>query len=90
MNLHEYQAKKLLRKFKLPLLNGVSYKEKLDSLLSDIDTLNGPPWVVKSQIHAGGRGAGRFKNTFNNKGGVQVITSKSETISIASSMMAIF
>ena len=87
MNLHEYQAKKLLRKFKLPLLNGVSYKEKLDSLLSDIDTLNGPPWVVKSQIHAGGRGAGRFKNTFNNKGGVQVITSKSETISIASSMM---
>ena len=87
MNLHEYQAKKLLRKFKLPLLNGVSYKEKLDSLLSDIDTLNGPPWVVKSQIHAGGRGAGHFKSTFNDKGGVQVITEKSEIISIASSMM---
>ena len=37
---------------------------------------NGPPWVVKSQIHAGGRGAGYFKNSLMTKGGVQVIQDK--------------
>jgi succinyl-CoA synthetase beta subunit len=87
MNLHEYQAKELLRQYKLPLLNGRFYIEKLDELLLDLDNLKGPPWVVKSQIHAGGRGAGYFKNIFNKKGGVQIINEKSELISVASSMM---
>lgn len=87
MNLHEYQAKKLLAKFNLPLLAGNSYKRKLDDLEEDLDNLKGPPWVVKSQIHAGGRGAGYFKNSFNNKGGVQVINNRSEVLQIASSMM---
>ena len=87
MNLHEYQAKELLLKFNLPILKGKSYKEKLHGLDSDLNSLEGPPWVIKSQIHAGGRGAGYFKNVFNDKGGVQVVTSKSEIISIAKSMM---
>ena len=87
MNIHEYQAKELLRKFKLPLLNGKSYNEKLESLELDLEILNGPPWVVKSQIHAGGRGAGKFQNNFNNKGGVQIINDKSKILSIASSML---
>lgn len=87
MNLHEYQAKKILAKFNLPVLNGNSYKLKLDNLEEDLENLKGPPWVVKSQIHAGGRGAGYFKNSFNNKGGVQVINTKSEVLEIASSMM---
>ena len=87
MNLHEYQAKELLRQYKLPLLNGRFYIEKLDELFLDLDNLKGPPWVVKSQIHAGGRGAGYFKNIFNKKGGVQIINEKSELISVASSMM---
>ena len=87
MNLHEYQAKELLLKFGLPLLKGKSYIEIIDGIENDIDNLKGPPWVVKSQIHAGGRGAGYFKNSFNKKGGVQVVNKKSDAISIALSMM---
>jgi|TARA_B110000438_G_scaffold73860_1_gene73992 succinyl-CoA synthetase beta subunit len=87
MNLHEYQAKKLLLRFGLPLLKGKSYIKTLDGIDSDLSDLQGPPWVVKSQIHAGGRGAGYFKNSFNNRGGVQVVSEKSDVISIASSMM---
>ena len=65
MNLHEYQAKELLLKFELPLLKGKSYVNTLDGIENDLNNLKGPPWVVKSQIHAGGRGAGYFKNAFN-------------------------
>ena len=87
MNLHEYQAKELLRQFNLPLLNGKAYVDKLDGIKLHLLDLKGPPWVVKSQIHAGGRGAGYFKNSFNGKGGVQIIFEKSEVLSVASSMM---
>ena len=87
MNLHEYQAKELLLKFELPLLKGRTYIKILDGIEDDLRNLKGPPWVVKSQIHAGGRGAGNFKNSFNKKGGVQVISDISDVISIASSMM---
>ena len=87
MNIHEYQAKEILKNFGLPVLNGKSYNKNLDSIESDITDLKGPPWVVKSQIHAGGRGAGYFKNSFNDKGGVQIIFEKDQVSSIASSMM---
>ena len=87
MNLHEYQAKELLLQFNLPVLKGRSYEKKLQDVESDLANIKGPPWVIKSQIHAGGRGAGYFTNAFNDKGGVQVINSKSETISIANFMM---
>ena len=87
MNLHEYQAKEILKKFSLPLLNGLSYVESLDSLQQDLDKLKGPPWVVKSQIHAGGRGAGHFITPLNNKGGVQVVHSKKEAEDIAKAML---
>ena len=87
MNLHEYQAKEILLKFELPLLNGASYIKDLDGIEDDLNNLQGPPWVVKSQIHAGGRGAGHFKNSFNKEGGVQVVNDKSKIFSIASSML---
>ena len=87
MNLHEYQAKEILKKFNLPLLNGFCYVESLDSLQQDLDKLKGPPWVVKSQIHAGGRGAGHFITPLNNKGGVQVVHSKKEAEDIAKAML---
>ena len=87
MNLHEYQAKEILKKFNLPLLNGFCYVENLDSLQQDLDKLKGPPWVVKSQIHAGGRGAGHFITPLNNKGGVQVVHSKKEAEDIAKAML---
>ena len=54
MNLHEYQAKELLLKFELPLLKGKFYIDTLDGVEDDLNNLKGPPWVVKSQIHAGG------------------------------------
>ena len=87
MNIHEYQAKEILKNFGLPVLQGKSYSKNLDTLHADIEDLNGPPWVVKSQIHAGGRGAGHFKNSFNDKGGVQVVFEKKDVLSIAQSMM---
>ena len=59
----------------------------LDGLEQDLDKLQGPPWVVKSQIHAGGRGVGRFITSFNNKGGVQVVHSKKEVVDIANAML---
>ena len=87
MNLHEYQAKELLRKHKLPVLKGISYVENLSNLEKDLEIIKGPPWVVKAQIHAGGRGAGKFKNNFNNQGGVQIITEKLDIKKSAYSML---
>ena len=87
MNLHEYQAKELLNQFELPLLKGKSYIETLDGIQSDLKKLKGPPWVVKSQIHAGGRGAGHFKKPFNENGGVQIVSDISKVPLIASSML---
>jgi len=87
MNIHEYQAKEILKQYGLPVLKGKSYNKNLKTLKDDIADLKGPPWVVKSQIHAGGRGAGYFKNSFNDKGGVQVVFEKNEVSSIAQSMM---
>ena len=87
MNIHEYQAKEILKNFGLPVLEGKSYNKNLETIAADIEDLKGPPWVVKSQIHAGGRGAGHFKNSFNDKGGVQVVFEKKDVPSIAQSMM---
>ena len=87
MNIHEYQAKQILKNYGLPVLKGKSYNKNLETLDADIKDLKGPPWVVKSQIHAGGRGAGHFKNSFNDKGGVQVIFDKDNVSSVAKSMM---
>ena len=87
MNIHEYQAKEILKNYGLPVLKGKSYNKNLETLDADMKDLKGPPWVVKSQIHAGGRGAGHFKNSFNGKGGVQVIFEKDNVSSVAQSMM---
>ena len=48
MNLHEYQAKDLLRKYNLPILEGKSYIENVDDLEKDLQNIKGPPWVIKS------------------------------------------
>ena len=87
MNIHEYQAKEILKNYGLPVLKGMSYNKNLETLDVDIKDLKGPPWVVKSQIHAGGRGDGLFKNSFNDKGGVQIIFDKENVSSVAKSMM---
>jgi succinyl-CoA synthetase beta subunit len=74
MNIHEHQAKSLLAGFGVTIPKGrVVYS--LDDAEAAASELGGPIFVVKSQIHAGGRGAGHFKNNETGKGGVRVVTS---------------
>ncbi len=86
MNIHEYQAKELLRKFGVAVPRGkVAYTAaEAEAAAKD---LGGPIWVVKSQIHAGGRGAGRFKDDANGKGGVRVVKSIDEVRRNAAAML---
>jgi succinyl-CoA synthetase beta subunit len=74
MNIHEYQAKALLKGFGVAVPRGaVAYTaEEAKKVAGD---LGGPVWVVKSQIHAGGRGAGHFAEKPQGKGGVRVVKS---------------
>ena len=60
MNIHEYQAKELLKRHGVAVLDGyVAWTA--DEAAAAAAKLPGPVFVVKSQIHAGGRGAGRFR-----------------------------
>ncbi len=71
MNIHEYQAKELLRKYGVAVPRGsVAFTpEEAENAARE---LGGPIWVVKSQIHAGGRGAGRFTDDPDGDGGVRL------------------
>ena len=60
MNIHEYQAKELLQKFGVPVPAGYPAMS-VDEAVEAAKKLPGPLWVVKAQIHAGGRGKGKFK-----------------------------
>src|SRR5690349_13714453 len=78
MNIHEYQAKALLGEFGVPMSKGfpVLRPEDADSATKSVP---GPIWVVKSQIHAGGRGKGKFKEaSAGDKGGVRIAKSAEE------------
>ena len=87
MNIHEYQAKAVLRAFAAPLANGFpafTPEEAEDAARK----LGGPLWVVKSQIHAGGRGKGRFKEaSAGDKGGVRLAKSIEEVKAFARQML---
>src|SRR5919109_304556 len=86
MNIHEYQAKALLAKFAVPLLRGsVAYTK--DEAMDVARKLGGAVTIVKAQIHAGGRGKGRFKNDPNGKGGVRIARSIDEVGQHASAML---
>ena len=75
MNIHEYQAKAVLRQFGVPVPRGVAVF-KPDEAEAAAKELGGPVWVVKSQIHAGGRGKGTFKEAeAGSKGGVRIVKS---------------
>jgi len=87
MNIHEYQAKKLLKKFGVAVPRGqVAYT--VDEAVQAANELGGPVYVVKSQIHAGGRGAGRFKDDPDGKGGVRVVKSTDEVRENANQMLS--
>lgn len=86
MNIHEYQAKELLRRYDVLVPHGrVAFTP--DEAAHAARKLGGPVWVVKSQIHAGGRGAGRFADDSSGKGGVRVVKSIDDVRSSAVQML---
>ena len=87
MNIHEYQAKQLLKQYGIPITEGApafTVREAVEAA----EQLPGPLWVVKAQIHAGGRGKGRFKESVaGDKGGVRLAKTKSEVEEYAQQML---
>ena len=80
MNIHEHQAKQVLKEFGAPIAKGAAITA-LNQAEAAVASLPGPVWVVKSQIHAGGRGKGKFKElAANAKGGVRVSLSAEEAL----------
>ena len=73
MNLHEYQGKELFAKFGLPVSNNAVVKSP-DDILSACRDIGGDKWVVKAQVHAGGRGKA---------GGVKLVDTPEEAIEFA-------
>lgn len=87
MNIHEYQAKALLHEFGVPISRGVPVLKPEDAEAA-AKQLPGPIWVVKSQIHAGGRGKGKFKeDSAGDKGGVRIAKSAAEVSEYAKQML---
>jgi succinyl-CoA synthetase beta subunit len=87
MNIHEYQAKALLRNYGAPVSDGrvVLRAEDAKTAAGELD---GPLWVVKAQIHAGGRGKGSFKEAdAGEKGGVRLAKSVEEAADEAKRML---
>ena len=87
MNIHEHQAKAVLREFGAPVARGQAIH-----VLADVDAavraLPGPVWVVKAQIHAGGRGKGTFQEPeAGDKGGVRLARSPQEVKTFAEQML---
>ncbi len=86
MNIHEYQGKELLKAYGVAVLDGhVAWTP--EEAVEAAKKLPGPVYVVKSQIHAGGRGAGKFKDDPNGKGGVRLAKSLDEVRDAASAMI---
>ena len=86
MNIHEYQAKELLRRYGVPVPDGhVAWSpEEAEKAAT---RLPGPVFVVKAQLHAGGRGAGRFTDDPKGKGGVRLAHSPAEARAMAEAMI---
>jgi succinyl-CoA synthetase beta subunit len=84
MNIHEYQAKALFEKFGVPVPKGAPAKTPEDFINALADLPDGPT-MVKSQIHAGGRGKGTFTDGF--KGGVKFCKTKHDAKEIAGKML---
>ncbi len=83
MNIHEYQAKALFEKFGVPVPKGVPAHTPTEFELA-LSAFPPGPIVVKSQIHAGGRGKGTFTDGF--KGGVKLAKTKAEALKLANKM----
>ena len=87
MNIHEHQAKALLKEYGAPVASGVAIFSA-DEAEAAAKSLPGPLYVVKSQIHAGGRGKGKFKELGPDaKGGVRLAKSVEDVIANAREML---
>ena len=87
MNIHEYQAKAVLKEYGVPVSNGRAIMQASEAEAA-AKALGGPLWVVKSQIHAGGRGKGKFKEAAaGEKGGVRLAKSIDEVKQFAKEML---
>ena len=87
MNIHEYQAKAVLTEFGVPVSEGRAIMQASEAEAA-AKALGGPIWVVKSQIHAGGRGKGKFKEAAaGDKGGVRVAKSIDEVKAYSAQML---
>ena len=87
MNIHEYQAKQLLKEYGAPVSDGRAVM-RAEEAKTAAGALDGPVWVVKAQIHAGGRGKGSFKEaSAGEKGGVRLTKSVEEAASEAQRML---
>ncbi|CUK05849.1 ADP-forming succinate--CoA ligase subunit beta [Shimia thalassica] len=87
MNIHEYQAKALLRSYGAPVSEGRAVLKAEDAKTA-AGEMDGPLWVVKAQIHAGGRGKGSFKEAdAGEKGGVRLAKSVEEAAEEAKKML---
>jgi len=94
MKIHEFQAKELLKKFGVPIQDGIAIKDMndFDSAISNLQSRGLNQFVVKSQIHAGGRGKGKLFNPNNHdelvlEGGVKFTTSAEKAKEYASKML---
>ena len=87
MNIHEYQAKQLLKSHGAPVSRGIPVLNAADAPRA-VEELGGPVWVVKAQIHAGGRGKGRFKEAeAGEAGGVRIARGEDEAIGFVEQML---
>jgi succinyl-CoA synthetase beta subunit len=84
MNIHEYQAKALFEQYGVPVPQGAAAKSA-EEFASALATLPEGPTMVKSQIHAGGRGKGTFTNGY--KGGVKFCPTKTKALEVAGEML---
>lgn len=86
MNIHEYQAKDLLKSYGVAVPDGkVAFT--VDEAVEASKAMPGPLYVVKAQIHAGGRGAGHFTNNPEGKGGVRLCKTEDEVRDAAQAML---
>src|SRR5438128_1213850 len=86
MKIHEYQAKELLAAAGAAIPRGIVAPSPADAV-SAFDQIGGKPVVLKAQIHAGGRGKGRFKNSGKDWGGVKYITKRNDVAAVAEVML---
>lgn len=86
MNIHEYQAKELLERYGVKVPKGIPAMS-VEEAVNAANELPGPLYVVKAQIHAGGRGAGYFKNNPEGKGGVRLCKTADDVKAAAEAMM---